>query len=160
MAVTTDDGAAVGDAIIAASATDAELAELVTRHRRILYEYDPEPARLPAARARRTRIDRLYRASTADAADTGGDAATGYADAGAPGGDGASGHAGDAHAPDTATHSPGDGAASERPSGTAPRPAPGDTPDAVPGDAPGAMVGDARGTARPAGAVGAERSTR
>jgi xylulokinase len=63
VSVTADDGAALGDALIAAAATDSDLAQLAARHRRIVRDYDPAPDRYPAAYARRARIARLYRAS-------------------------------------------------------------------------------------------------
>ncbi|WP_203654460.1 xylulokinase [Actinocatenispora rupis] len=61
--VVGDDGAAVGDAMIAAAASDAELAGLVRAHRHVTARYEPDPARLAPAVERRAAIARLYQAS-------------------------------------------------------------------------------------------------
>lgn len=60
--VTTDDGAALGDAMIAACAGDAELSALVRTHRCVLRTVEPDPARRTAAATRRARIAGLYQA--------------------------------------------------------------------------------------------------
>lgn len=61
--VVGDDGAAVGDALIAAASSDAELADLVRAHRHVSARYEPDPAAFAPAADRRAAIARLYRAS-------------------------------------------------------------------------------------------------
>jgi xylulokinase len=61
------DGAAVGDALIAAAGDDAELAAIAQAACTVVRRHEPDPAELPRARARRTTTARLYAASRRDA---------------------------------------------------------------------------------------------
>ena len=57
------DGAAAGDAIIAASRTDADLEQLARAHRYVSHRYDPDSDRMTRAQDRRAATARLYAAS-------------------------------------------------------------------------------------------------
>ena len=61
--VVGDDGAAVGDAMIAASRTDADLEQIARAHRHVSQRYEPDADRMTRAVARRAATSRLYEAS-------------------------------------------------------------------------------------------------
>jgi xylulokinase len=60
------DGAAVGDAIIAASRDDDELGRIAQAQRRVVRRHEPDPGEAPLARERRATTARLYAASRSE----------------------------------------------------------------------------------------------